>query len=165
MPGIETGIRRARSLPSFPACTTTTGRKARGNRLQPERSGSARFGFAGTRHTKARSDNPSRPFLLHSRSGRRLLPAVWGGAEQGDLGLNRNKRGGTMIRLRSADDFFAIRARMDELRRERARSLVEKDPLSVIESPLYADSGGRALTGKSGIPGWRVTSRKRPSSN
>ena len=69
-----------------------------------------------------------------------------------------------MIRPRSADDFFAIR-RMEELHRERARSLVEKDPLSVIESPLYTESGGWALTGKPGIPGWRVTSRKRPSSN
>ena len=66
-----------------------------------------------------------------------------------------------MIRPRSADDFFAIRARMEELRRERARS-VEKDPLSVIESPLYADNSGRARTGKPGVPGWRVA-RKRPS--
>ena len=68
-----------------------------------------------------------------------------------------------MIRPRSADDFFAIRARMEELRRERARS-VEKDPLSVIESPLYADNSGRARTGKPGVPGWRVA-RKRPSSS
>ena len=66
-----------------------------------------------------------------------------------------------MIRPRSADDFFAIRARMEELRRERARS-VEKDPLSVIESPLYVDNSGRARTGKPGVPGWRVA-RKRPS--
>jgi hypothetical protein len=68
-----------------------------------------------------------------------------------------------MIRPRSADDFFAIRARMEELRRERARS-VEKDPLSVIESPLYADNSGRARTGKPGVPGWRVA-RKRPSTS
>jgi hypothetical protein len=70
-----------------------------------------------------------------------------------------------MIRPRSADDFFAIRERMEELRRERARLSVEKDPLSVIESPLYADNGGRAQTGRPGLPGWRVTPRKRPSSN
>jgi hypothetical protein len=69
-----------------------------------------------------------------------------------------------MIRPRSADDFFAIRARMEELRRERARLPVEKDPLSVIESPLYADNSGRARTGKPGVPGWRVA-RKRPSSS
>jgi hypothetical protein len=67
-----------------------------------------------------------------------------------------------MIRPRSADDFLAIRARMEELRRERVRLPVEKDPLSVIESPLYADNSGRARTGKPGVPGWRVT-RKRPS--
>ena len=68
-----------------------------------------------------------------------------------------------MIRPRSADDFFAIRARMEELRHERARSVV-KDPLSVIESPLYADNSGRARTGKPGVPGWRVA-RKRPSTS
>ena len=67
-----------------------------------------------------------------------------------------------MIRPRSADDFLAIRARMEELRRERVRLPVEKDPLSVIESPLHADNSGGARTGKPGVPGWRVT-RKRPS--
>jgi hypothetical protein len=68
-----------------------------------------------------------------------------------------------MIRPRSADDFFSIRARMEELRRERARS-VEKDSQSVIESPLYVDNSSRARTGKPGVAGWRVA-RKRPSSS
>jgi hypothetical protein len=70
-----------------------------------------------------------------------------------------------MIRPRSADDFFTIRERMEELRRERAQSLAEKDPLSVIESPLYANNGGHERSGRPGVPGWRVTPRKRPSSN
>jgi hypothetical protein len=70
-----------------------------------------------------------------------------------------------MIRPRSADDFFAIRARMEELRRERARSLVEKEPLSVIEPPLYANNREHERTGRPGVPGWRVTPRKSPSSN
>ena len=67
-----------------------------------------------------------------------------------------------MVRPRSADDFLAIRERMEELRRERTRLFVENDSRSSIESPLYADNGGRA---PAGIPGWRVTPRKRPSSS
>ena len=70
-----------------------------------------------------------------------------------------------MTRPRSADDFYAIRARMEELRRERAQLPVEEASRSMIEPPLYADSGGRTPAGRPGVPGWRVTPRKHPSSS
>jgi hypothetical protein len=66
-----------------------------------------------------------------------------------------------MIRPRSADDFYTIRARMEELRRERDGFSVEKDTLSVNESALYDAADGQMKAGKPGIPGWRVTHRKR----
>jgi len=69
-----------------------------------------------------------------------------------------------MTRPRSADDFDAIRARMQELRRECTQPSVEKDSRAVIEPPLYPDSGAQAPLARRGIPGWRVARRKRLSS-
>ena len=66
-----------------------------------------------------------------------------------------------MMRPRSADDFYTIRARMEELRREREGLSVEKDTLSVNEPPLYGTADRQMKAGKPGIPGWRVTHRKR----
>ena len=63
-------------------------------------------------------------------------------------------------RPRSADDFNTIRARMEELRRERDGSWVEKDTVSANELPLSA-AAGQIKAGQPGIPGWRVTRRKR----
>jgi hypothetical protein len=71
------------------------------------------------------------------------------------------KTGGTMMRPRAADDFSMIRARMEELRRERAGSPVEKEVQPVTNTPLYAEAKPRI---KPGIPGWRVALRKRYSS-
>jgi hypothetical protein len=69
--------------------------------------------------------------------------------------------GGTMTRARSADDFGTIRARMEELRRERDGLSVAKDTLSVDKPPRY-DTADRPIKAiKPGIPGWRVSSRKR----
>jgi len=65
-----------------------------------------------------------------------------------------------MIRPGSADDFNTIRARMEELRRERDGTWVEKDSLSVNEPRLYA-ADGQIKAGKPGIPGCRVTPRRR----
>ena len=66
-----------------------------------------------------------------------------------------------MIRPRSADDFCTIRARMEELRRERDGLSTEKDGLSVNETSLYESAGAQMKAGKPGIPGWRVARRKR----
>lgn len=68
-----------------------------------------------------------------------------------------------MTRPRSADDFDAIRARVQELRHERTQLPIEKDSRSIIEPPLYADGGTQAPLVRRGIPGWRVGRRKRPS--
>jgi hypothetical protein len=66
-----------------------------------------------------------------------------------------------MTRPRSADDFGTIRARMEELRRERDGLSVAKDTLSVDKPPRY-DTADRPIKAiKPGIPGWRVSSRKR----
>jgi len=70
-----------------------------------------------------------------------------------------------MIRPRSADDFGTIRARMEELRRERDGLSVERDPLSVNEPSLYDVADAQMKAGKPGIPGWRVTRRKRFTTN
>ena len=70
-----------------------------------------------------------------------------------------------MIRPRSADDFCTIRARMEELRRERDGLSVERDPLSVNEPSLYNVADAQMKAGKPGIPGWRVTRRKRFTTN
>ena len=66
-----------------------------------------------------------------------------------------------MIRPRSADDFCTIRARMEELRRERDGLSVEKDLLSANGPSLYDTADAQMKAGKAGIPGWRVTRRKR----
>ena len=68
-----------------------------------------------------------------------------------------------MTSLRAADDFASIRARMKELRGEHAEAPVEKEAQVRIEPPLY-ESGSRP-SGRPGIPGWRVSRRKRPSSD
>ena len=69
-----------------------------------------------------------------------------------------------MTRSRSADDFVNIRARIEELRRERTQLPVEKDAPSIVDPPRYAENGARAPSVRPGIPGWRVARRKRPSS-
>jgi hypothetical protein len=55
--------------------------------------------------------------------------------------LNEPDRGGNMTDTRAADDFRAIRARMEELRRERERA---DDPKTSVQSlrlrVCYADS-------------------------
>jgi hypothetical protein len=70
-----------------------------------------------------------------------------------------------MRRPRSADDFAAIRARLEELRRERMQSSADTNPRSVIEPPLYSEDSDRAPSRRPGVPGWRVTFRKRMSSS
>jgi hypothetical protein len=56
-----------------------------------------------------------------------------------------------MTRLRAADDFPAIRARMEELRRERARVPAD-DNLRRAESPRpYRDSSRPATADKAGL--------------
>jgi len=62
---------------------------------------------------------------------------------------------------RSADDFCTIRARMEELRRERDGLSVERDPLSVNKPSLCDAADAQLKAGKPGVPGWRVTRRKR----
>jgi hypothetical protein len=65
-----------------------------------------------------------------------------------------------MTRPRSADDFAAIRARLVELRLQRDQASADGDARPVTELPLDLQRSGSALSGKPGIPGWRV-SRKR----
>jgi hypothetical protein len=56
-----------------------------------------------------------------------------------------------VTRLRAADDFLAIRARMEELRRERARVPAD-DNLRRAESPRsYPDSSRHATGDKPGL--------------
>ena len=66
-----------------------------------------------------------------------------------------------MTRLRCADDFAMIHARVIELHRQRALSTGDEDAPSVTEPPLYPNSGGSPLVQKPGVPGWRVARRKR----
>jgi hypothetical protein len=54
---------------------------------------------------------------------------------------------------------------MEELRRERDGLSVERDPLSVNEPSLYDVADAQMKAGKPGIPGWRVTRRKRFTTN
>lgn len=54
---------------------------------------------------------------------------------------------------------------MEELRRERDGLSVEKDPLSVNGPSLYDTADAQMKAGKPGIPGWRVTRRKRFTTN
>ena len=71
-----------------------------------------------------------------------------------------------MIRPRCADDFATIRARMAELRDQRPQSAQNEDarPVdarSAAEPSLHRDNDGAGSVQKPGIPGWRVSRRKR----
>lgn len=67
-----------------------------------------------------------------------------------------------MTRPRCADDFATIRARVAELRNQRAQSMEHEDAGPVPDSrSLYRDSGRSALVQRPGIPGWRVARIKR----
>jgi len=66
-----------------------------------------------------------------------------------------------MTRLRCADDFTTIRARLMELHHQRAVSTGDEDARSVMEPPLSPSSSGSPLVQKPGIPGWRVARRTR----
>jgi hypothetical protein len=57
-----------------------------------------------------------------------------------------------MNRPRAADDFSAIRARMEELRREHAQILAGGDPRSVTEPKDRTESGGPTATGGPPLP-------------
>jgi hypothetical protein len=57
-----------------------------------------------------------------------------------------------MTRPRAADDFVTIRARMEELRRERAEAVTIDEPPDTIGPRPYAVRGRTALTDKSKIP-------------
>jgi hypothetical protein len=65
-----------------------------------------------------------------------------------------------MRRPHSADDFAAIRARIAELRRERTQPLGD-DAQSATEPSPEPDRSAPALKIRPGIPGWRVSRRKR----
>jgi hypothetical protein len=54
-----------------------------------------------------------------------------------------------MARSRVADDFPAIRARMEELRRERARVTADDNPRRAEGQRPHSDSGQPAAVGKS----------------
>ena len=66
-----------------------------------------------------------------------------------------------MIRPRCADDFATIRTRMAELRDQRPQSVQNEDGGSVAEPSLHRDNDGAVSVQKPGIPGWRVSRRKR----
>src|SRR3954453_696090 len=72
-----------------------------------------------------------------------------------------SKWGGAMIRPRCADDFATIRARVAELRDQRPQSAQNEDARSVVEPSLHRDNDGAVSVQKPGIPGWRVSRRKR----
>src|SRR4029077_19679478 len=102
--------------------------------MQPELSQTALV-FARPVHGTLMAGRTIGPaFLLHSGEIVFSDRQSGFGLHQGSLGLYRDATGGIMIRPRSADDFLAIRARMEELRRERVRLPDEKDPLSVRAS-------------------------------
>ena len=56
-----------------------------------------------------------------------------------------------MTRLRAADDFPAIRARIEELRRERVRMPADDDPRRASAAQPHADTRP-VLVSKSGLP-------------
>jgi hypothetical protein len=57
--------------------------------------------------------------------------------------------GGNVTRPRAADDFTAIRARLEELRRERADALTNPEANLMIGPRPYAVGGRSLLTNKS----------------
>ena len=66
-----------------------------------------------------------------------LARGLYSGADHGARPKNPN--GGNVTRPRAADDFAAIRARMEELRRERARAATD-DEASAKPRPQPAGS-------------------------
>jgi len=66
-----------------------------------------------------------------------------------------------MIRPRCADDFATIRARVAKLRDERTQSALNEDEQSVAEHSLRHDNDSAVSVQRPGIPGWRVSRRKR----
>ena len=71
-----------------------------------------------------------------------------------------------MIRPRCADDFATIRARVAELRDQRTQSALNEDARnedarSVTEPSLRRDDDSAVSMQRPGIPGWRVSRRKR----
>ena len=69
-----------------------------------------------------------------------------------------------MTRPRAADDFAAIRARLEELRRERAGAAPDDDRPAAAAPRLPSVDVGPALPQKPGLPGWRVAARRRLTS-
>ena len=69
-----------------------------------------------------------------------------------------------MIRPRCADDFATIRARVAELRDQRTQSALNEDARSVTEPSLRRDNDSAASMQRPGIPGWRVSRKKRQCS-
>lgn len=55
-------------------------------------------------------------------------------------------------RPRAADDFAAIRARLEELRREREQLVAKSEPRRPLDPRPDAVSGGRAGANRPGIP-------------
>ena len=66
-----------------------------------------------------------------------------------------------MTRPRCADDFAAIRARMAELRDQRAQLAQSEDARVMPEPSLYPGNVSAVLGQRPGIPGWRVARRRR----
>ncbi len=70
-----------------------------------------------------------------------------------------------MTRPRSADDFGAIRARVEELRRQRVQLSADEGAPTAPEPALDPRrSGPVSAASRPGIPGWRVSRKKRPLS-
>jgi len=61
-----------------------------------------------------------------------------------------------------ADDFAAIRARIKELRAERLMP-AEDEPQPAATRPADTVAERRSAAARPGIPGWRVSRRKRVS--
>ena len=62
---------------------------------------------------------------------------------EGGRGLDRSRarRGGNMAQIRAADDFRTIRARMEELRRERERADDAETNVRSVQLSLYHANG------------------------
>jgi hypothetical protein len=65
---------------------------------------------------------------------------------------NGTPDGDLMTRPRAADDFATIRARMEELRRERDEASADDEPRAAIGPRPYAVSGGAISADKAKIP-------------
>jgi hypothetical protein len=69
-----------------------------------------------------------------------------------------------VTRPRAADDFSAIRARLEELRRERGQPAPDDEPPTAAAPRLPATDGAAAPAQRPGLPGWRVAARRRLNS-